>query len=173
MCEHKNTCENHSFTSLKCETWDIMLLITEIHKTWQQEGRMHVFPGMSFRLKETQNVGDFTICIRDPLNDSKQHIALLYTGLQEHFLVLMHVRVLGSWKSPLSESYSKNSTVNGYCTDVTWCFQHYMGRNSYRLQDESIKIRSSMSLTTCMLHIFSYHVAVKTNPQRLSIFLCK
>lgn len=57
---------------------------------------MHVFPGMSFRLKETQNVGDFTICIRDPLNDSKQHIALLYTGLQEHFLVLMHVRVLGS-----------------------------------------------------------------------------
>lgn len=66
-------------------TSDTLSLITEVHK--HIAGGQDIVPGISFRLKTSQNVGDFAIYIRDTLNDSKQHTTLLYTGLQEHFLV--------------------------------------------------------------------------------------
>lgn len=89
MCEHKHTHKNCSFSGVRCATSDTLSLITEVHK--HIAGGQDIVPGISFRLKTTQNVGDFAIYIRDTLNDSKQHTTLLYTDLQEHFLVLKEI----------------------------------------------------------------------------------
>lgn len=141
MCEHKHTSKKHFFTGLRCATWDIMSLITEVHKG--TPGAQDACCSWNiFYIKINSKCGRFYNLYSRPfkwLTQHKQHRALLYTGSPEHFLV--RVRVLRSLKSLLFESYLKNSSVDGYCTDVACCFQHYTGRNSYRLREE-YKLRS-------------------------------